>query len=470
MLAPDAPSVDVPNLATIPASRSDRRAAIAVALLLCAMAIAGSALRTVAGPSIPAIVAIDQPLMAAAYLLTSYLLFSQFVSSGLLVLATVGAGYAFVGLMQIPFLIVFPDVFIQGQLVGGLASPFWLGITFHLVFPLIVVGPILFNRPPGTAIDERVRRLSAWFAMTLVACVVALIFAASVSGIVPALYAQRTFAPYYFPLALAASALNFAGCVLCLVYTRLRTMLQTWLSVALFGMGLDQLCYAISPSRFVMSWYFSKGVALVTALIVLVVVLHQISALYRRVTELATIDQLTNLPNRRTLEAQLDWIVRYGQRHGITLAAVMIDVDHFKAYNDAYGHAAGDEVLRHIADTLRANVLRSSDLVARYGGEEFVALLPDATREGTTLAVERMRTAVERRAIPHESGLGGRVTISAGAAVGVIGETGPRELLRAADEALYTAKAQGRNQCVVVTCGAGTPATPAARPGLWVAR
>jgi two-component system chemotaxis family response regulator WspR len=160
------------------------------------------------------------------------------------------------------------------------------------------------------------------------------------------------------------------------------------------------------------------------------------------------------------LEAQLDWIVHYGERHGMSLAVVMVDVDHFKSYNDTYGHAAGDDVLKHVANTLRANVLRGSDLVARYGGEEFVALLPDATPGGTALAVERMRTAVERLGLPHRGSLTGVVTISVGAAVGVIGEIGPRELLRAADEALYTAKADGRNRIEVVNCRANVPGRP----------
>ena len=147
----------------------------------------------------------------------------------------------------------------------------------------------------------------------------------------------------------------------------------------------------------------AKSVALVTAAIVLVILLRQVSKLYRRIADLATMDELTGLANRRTLDGHLDWMVRYGGRHGVSMGVVMVDVDHFKKYNDTYGHAAGDDVLRHVANTLRANVLRASDLVARYGGEEFVAMLPDATREGTQLAVERMRSALERLGIPpHE--------------------------------------------------------------------
>jgi diguanylate cyclase (GGDEF)-like protein len=452
MLAHPAPSIDVPNLATIPASVNDRRAAVCVAVLLCALAIAAFPLRNAPGPHIPATVAIDQSLMGAAYLLTAYLLFSQFVSSGLPALAAVGAGCAYVGLMQIPLLVLFPDLFMPGHLIGHPGSVAWVGSAFHTLYPVIVAGPVAFDRGTKTTVDERARRLIVRLTMALVILVVALVFVAGVARALPIIYDQDRFRSAFIALAVAGVVANLGASLVCVVYARLRTMLQTWLAVGLLGMGLDTLCYAISGSPFTQSWYISKGIGLITALIVLLILLRQVSALYRRVTELATTDQLTGLPNRRSLEAQLDWLVHYGERHGMSLAVVMVDVDRFKNYNDTYGHTSGDEVLNHVANSLRTNVLRASDMVARYGGEEFVALLPDATREGTVLAVERMRLAVERLAIPHAGGLKERVTISAGAAVGTIGELGPRELLRAADEALYTAKADGRNRTVVVSC------------------
>jgi diguanylate cyclase (GGDEF)-like protein len=458
-----AQSYDVQNLATLPAPRRSYRAAAAVTALLCAFAVAAIVARNVQGPAFAAVVPLQEALVFAAYVFTSYLMFSQFRSTGLLVLATTGSGYLLLSLLQIPYVLSFPDVWVKGQLAGNPWTPAWVGLAWHAAFPVLVGIHVTYDRTFNAAIEEKYRASITRVAVALTAVVAGLLALAMLGDQLPVLYENGRFAHAFVVLGWTVTGINVATCAALLARTRCRTILQLWLAVGLLGMGLDELIYAVSPTRYVASWYLAKVAALVTAATILVVLLRQVTALYRRVAELATIDPLTTLPNRRTLEGQLDWIVRYGERHGIALAVVMVDVDHFKDYNDAFGHAAGDAVLRAVAETLRANVLRASDLVARYGGEEFVALLPDATREGTLLAVERMRLAVERLAIRHEARAGGRLTISIGAAVGVIGETGPRELLRAADEALYAAKDAGRNRSVVVACGDGKrAATPGA--------
>jgi diguanylate cyclase (GGDEF)-like protein len=151
---------------------------------------------------------------------------------------------------------------------------------------------------------------------------------------------------------------------------------------------------------------------------------------------LAATDPLTGLPNRRRLEESL------GRRPA---AVAMIDIDHFKLYNDRYGHQAGDECLRRVAHVIGANV-RESDVVVRYGGEEFAVILDNAD-EVTALAVaERIRAAVEDLAEPHDAAPRGRVTVSIGVAAGDPATgTAPDDLLGAADACLYAAKAAGRN-------------------------
>jgi diguanylate cyclase (GGDEF)-like protein len=131
------------------------------------------------------------------------------------------------------------------------------------------------------------------------------------------------------------------------------------------------------------------------------------------------------------------------------ISVLLLDVDHFKNYNDRFGHPKGDTLLKHIADALANSVHRPADLIARYGGEEFVALLPETPCTGALLLGEKMRLAVERLGVARGSDqpTGPVVTISVGAAtVRATKGTNPAEVVAFADEALYRAKASGRNQ------------------------
>lgn len=165
-----------------------------------------------------------------------------------------------------------------------------------------------------------------------------------------------------------------------------------------------------------------------------------------RYRELSETDGLTGLGNRRALDRllRLEWDRL--QRLRQPLALVMLDIDHFKAFNDSQGHLAGDAVLRSLAGCIRACIRAETDLAARYGGEEFAILLPGGLEEARHLA-ERIQDTLRRLALPHPVAPSGRVTISLGAASLVPPEQGdPTLLLRAADAALYRAKQAGRNQ------------------------
>jgi diguanylate cyclase (GGDEF)-like protein len=133
------------------------------------------------------------------------------------------------------------------------------------------------------------------------------------------------------------------------------------------------------------------------------------------------------------------------------VALVMADVDHFKRYNDTYGHMAGDQCLKAVADALHACAARPGDLACRFGGEEFVLLLPDTDRAGGVTVAEAARAAVVRAALPHRaSPVAEVVTVSLGVADAEVTESLALEaLLEAADQALYAAKNQGRNRVAV---------------------
>ena len=164
---------------------------------------------------------------------------------------------------------------------------------------------------------------------------------------------------------------------------------------------------------------------------------------------LSTTDSLTGLANRRKFDEvwQTEW--QRSVRQGMPLAVIMLDVDFFKRYNDHCGHQAGDACLQQVAHILATGVQRAGELVARYGGEEFVLVLPGARLGDAQASAERIRAAVQAAAIAHPaSPLGPCVTVSVGFAADTprLGED-PERLLRAADAALYQAKAQGRNCC-----------------------
>ena len=159
-------------------------------------------------------------------------------------------------------------------------------------------------------------------------------------------------------------------------------------------------------------------------------------------------DSLTGLPNRRFFDNALQTEFSRYKRSGTDLALIMLDVDHFKKYNDHYGHLQGDNCLREIAHTLKAVVDRDADIVARYGGEEFVIILPDTNFQGAVALAGRIGTAVHKLAMPHvTSDVSECVTISLGVATTVERDlTNESELVALADQALYSAKINGRNR------------------------
>lgn len=163
----------------------------------------------------------------------------------------------------------------------------------------------------------------------------------------------------------------------------------------------------------------------------------------------ALLDGLTGIPNRRFFDDLLDKEMHRCQRDDLPLSLIMMDVDHFKNFNDHYGHGSGDQCLQKVAAALNAVVSRGGDRVCRYGGEEFVALLPGTDAKGAREVGEHLRAAVEALAIPHEySSAAAVVTLSLGSATIEPGQHGcdTQTLLSQADKALYAAKSAGRNR------------------------
>ncbi len=176
----------------------------------------------------------------------------------------------------------------------------------------------------------------------------------------------------------------------------------------------------------------------------------ELQAANARLEELTRQDGLTGLLNRRAMTERIDELHAIARRHGHPYAVILLDIDHFKLYNDTQGHPAGDGVIRRVGNCFR-DAIRTSDSVYRYGGEEFLILLPETEASGAALVTERIRSAIAARAIAHPaSPTSAHVTVSLGYTDVATRETAEKiswqDVVQRADEALYRSKQAGRNR------------------------
>ena len=173
----------------------------------------------------------------------------------------------------------------------------------------------------------------------------------------------------------------------------------------------------------------------------------ELEEMNERLKSLASTDALTGLKNRRAFEERLDKELSRSRRHGHPLSLILLDIDHFKSYNDTYGHPKGDEILRLVGRTL-SRAMRETDFATRYGGEEFAILLPDTDREGAQHLAERLRHTIESAKWPDRE-----ITASVGVASYGERASTAEQLIDQADRALYRSKEQGRNRVTMAEAG-----------------
>jgi diguanylate cyclase (GGDEF)-like protein len=231
-----------------------------------------------------------------------------------------------------------------------------------------------------------------------------------------------------------------------------------WITVVLCALGLTAYVLQVGNIAFYRNAHLRitreqlrlRERALVDANERLQTSLHEIEVLRKDLAVQASRDPLTNLYNRRHLASALPREMLRCQREAKPVALIIMDLDHFKRYNDHFGHAAGDVCLRAVAHTIQGSAKRASDLAARYGGEEFLLLLPDTDEADALRMAEALRATVQALDIAHPQSSYGHVTLSLG--VAVVRPSYPSDadqLLRHADQALYAAKAAGRNRAML---------------------
>lgn len=443
-------------------ARPSRRSVVVAATVAALLAATTAATLTVADADLPHIpellVAYDAALVMLS-LMTAYLLFGQFIVSGVVAAALLATAYLMTGALQIENLLFFPDVFLRQDLFHvDPSSSIWVWLICHVLFPFLICVYAFVDRM-NLVVSAHAIGATVLLCGAAALAVMGSVFWLVTDGVhlLPPLMVTRTDVDLHTSsLGPAAWALNLAALVLLVGWLRCRSLVQLWLAVAVLASLLDISVVLYAPVRYSAGWYLSRAISLCATGVVLAAMLREMTLLYARVADLnerleqmAVTDGLTGLANRRHFNATLDREWRRAQRERHDISLLMIDIDWFKGYNDRLGHLAGDDCLRRVAGAIAASVRRPTDLAARYGGEEFTVVLPNTDADGALAVARRVLASVAALALPYPGEARRLVSVSIGAAtLGPMAAGTEATLIAASDEALYRAKNEGRNRVV----------------------
>jgi diguanylate cyclase (GGDEF)-like protein len=477
-----------------PAGRGARRLACVV---VCASTVVFLMLAPFAklplGP-LPAFIPIYQSALLINDLITAVFLLGQYRMLRSNALCLLAGGYLFAALMSTSHALTFPGLFAPGGLLdAGPQTTAWLYMFWHGGFPLFVIAYASYGPERRDGEGAAAILITAASIVAAVCCFTLL--ATWGQRLLPAIMQQDHYTPVLIVVVSSVWLLNLLA-VFVLSRRKPYSVLDLWLIVAMCAWLFDiALSAMFNAGRYDLGFYAGRIYGLLAASFVLVVLLHEHGKIHLQLHELresdrtkaielhrlSTIDQLTGIANRRAFDEALSQEWRRMMRHGTTLSLLMIDVDFFKRFNDAYGHVAGDRCLHAVAQVLAGKARRAGEIAARYGGEEFAVLLPYVDLADARKLGEVICAAVRECSIPHErSDAASCVTVSIGAGSitdlpelaaslsrdGTLPSAsmpGATVLIEMADHALYRAKIAGRNR--VVAAGAddesAAPAVPA---------
>jgi len=471
-------------LSNLPAGRGERRLAFAVIACSTVVFLALAPFAKVQLPPMPAFIPIYQSALVINDLITVVFLLGQRQAARSDALAFLAFGYLFTALMAIMHALSFPGLFAPAGLLGaGPQTTAWLYMFWHSGFSLFVMAYAGYGAAVGPG---RPRRRVVLIGGGTVAVLVGSFTFLATRGqtALPVMMHGNQSTTVNHLVVLTVWMLNLAALAAVLL-RRSYSVLDLWLLVTLCAWLFDiALSAGLNAGRYDVGFYAGRIYGLAAASFILIVLLVRNGGLYlelvalresdRRKAEelrrLSTVDPLTGIANRRAFEEALDEEWRRTMRHHTPLSLLMIDVDYFKRFNDSYGHVAGDQCLRRVAQTLAQLARRAGELAARFGGEEFAVLLPQADIAAARRLGELMCQAMREQEIAHEgSAVAPFVTISIGVAciadlppsAGAQARDGASDeapgvpgavwLIETADRALYEAKLTGRNR-VIAAC------------------
>ncbi len=448
--------MDAPANPSQPPSRRQRRAALVAGNVLL---VAGAALTPFASLPLPVMNGYIPAFCAAMLsinLILALLLYSRSVVEHTPSTRVLGAAYWFVALMFLPFMLTFPGALLPGEVVGTAGSVVWIWVFWHGGFGLAILRYSWLLRHQGLV--GKSRRVLGSIVLTLLIALALSYIAIEWRALLPSLLSTNNKSLFegsgqLFPMGILAID---ALALLSLLRFKPKSTEQQWLCVGLAAACMDVWLTFHGLERYSLGWYVSKmGSALTSLAILMSLTMDQID-LYRRVARanhmlqtLARQDGLTGLANRRHFDEFLANEWSRCLREQVPLTLLMTDIDHFKRYNDHYGHLAGDACLRDIGKQVAVLVFRPGDLAARYGGEEFAVVLGNTSADGALATANRIKEGVDALQLAHAQSPFGVVTLSIGVATMVPTAAGsPTDLIAKADLALYQAKNTGRNRVV----------------------
>jgi diguanylate cyclase (GGDEF)-like protein len=441
-------AVDVSELSA-PAGELRRVIRYGLALILAALIVTPLASIEL-GISYP-LFAMLQAAAIMAIAVTALLLLVQGRAIGSIPTAVLGATFTFGAATMLPYALLYPGMFPGlGAAIGASSTAYqylWMLSQAGLVIGVLAYQWLRLAERSDPAAGARGRLVIAGLTLGYIVLTPAAIW---LPGLPPTIE-NGHWSSLFIQLMVPMIVLLAGASVVETIRSRNRAnVLDAWVSMVAFGVILQTYLAIAGGSPFTVGWYASRVVMLFATSAVLAVLLVQAGRLYADLVERAEVllgeahtDTLTALPNRRRFDEEFGRAFGSAIRRSSPIGVAIIDIDRFKNYNDTFGHQAGDEALRRIADAIAESVERSGDFAARYGGEEFVVILEDTTLAGAAGVAERIRNAVLDAGIPAASG--GLLSVSVGVAARLPGSTG-EALLRAADEALYAAKHGGRNR------------------------
>jgi diguanylate cyclase (GGDEF)-like protein len=449
------------DLGEVPALPADRRRASALAAVIVVGALlVVPVISRPLGASYP-IFSIVMALSISAIAITALLLWAQSRVTQSVPLTVLALGYELTAIVMIPYVMFYRGLWPQlgAWMSADTQTSGWMWVEWHGLFICSVIAYYLARAAQADVpeLDARsFRRLQQRFlwcgAAFLALTVPSLIW---IDGL-PQLSVNGVLTPLFTGISFAMSLGAAAAIVLAYRTSRFRSVLDLWLAVACLSMFADVTLQHFAR-QFTAGWYASRVSILLAATAVLWVLLFQTANIYaqlvvtaERLRNESLTDVLTGLANRRSFDQRFAEMMRDCARETRPIALLMIDVDHFKAYNDAFGHQRGDDCLRAIGAMLLNGAARARDLVARIGGEEIAVIMPEVDLLGALVVAERMRLAVQSAAIAQgPSASHPVVTISVGVtATRDPAKTTVDDLVRGADRALYRAKNAGRNRVV----------------------